>query len=145
MDSSQGCNFSWCWWVVRLCYFNKMEALYATLAVIRSTEIAISLQKSDKQLQVKCYLNGKKRDASSRYWIVTNGALYYLAWKWVEVWRVAWSWRGTQRKLLLPAEISDGSSWYCMTGWWDGRVEVQKSGAGRERRRSLFYSVLSYC
>lgn len=44
-----------------------MEALYTTLAVIRSTEIAISLQKSDKQSQVKCYLNGKKKDASSLY------------------------------------------------------------------------------
>lgn len=38
-----------------------------TLAVIRPREIAVSLQKSDKQSQEKCYLNGNKKDASSQY------------------------------------------------------------------------------
>lgn len=56
-----------------------MEGLYTTSAVIRSTEIAISLQKSGKQSQVKHYLNGKKKDASSWYWMVTTGVLHYIA------------------------------------------------------------------
>lgn len=74
MNSSQGSNFSWCWRMVRLPYSNRVEALYAAWSVIRFTEISVFLQNSDEHSQAPCCLTGKKKDASSQYWMITNGA-----------------------------------------------------------------------
>lgn len=131
MNSSQGSSFSWCWQVARLPYSSRAEAL----------------------CNLVCnQVHGNHCFLTKQWWTITGTMLSYWkekgciftvldGWKWSirNYWKfgvVGW-WAGTQSKLLLLAEVSESISWCFVTGWWDGSVDMQKSGAGREKRKEL--------